>query len=87
MNVAKLNFSADVLHSQQSLKMPNLLHKLAAQAHELWLPCVIFELHFVNSTLCVLHLSEICLCFTFHDIIIVNVICVVNMMAEDEVDT
>ena len=33
--------------------MPNLLHKQAAQAHELGLPCVICELLFVKFTLCI----------------------------------
>ena len=53
VNVAKLNFSANVCHLQQSVKTPNLLHKQAAQAHELGLPCVICELLFVKLTLCI----------------------------------
>ena len=35
------------------METPNLLHKLAAQAHELGLPCVICESHFVKFTLCI----------------------------------
>ena len=35
------------------METPNLQHKLAAQAHELGLPCVICELHFVKFTLCI----------------------------------
>ena len=53
VNVAKLNFSTNVCHLQQSVETPNLWHKLAAQAHELGLPCVILELHFVRPTLCI----------------------------------
>ena len=53
VNVAKLNFSANVCHLQQSVETPNLLHKQAAQAHELGLPCVICELLFVKFTLCI----------------------------------
>ena len=37
------------------VETPNLLHKLAAQTHELRLPLVICELHFVRSTLCIFH--------------------------------
>ena len=55
MNVAKLNSSANVCHLHQSVETPNLQHKLAAQAHELGLPCVIRELHYVKLTLCVFH--------------------------------
>ena len=46
-------FSANVCHLQQSVETPNLLHKQAAQAHELGLPCVICELLFVKFTLCI----------------------------------
>ena len=53
VNVARLNLSANVCHLQQSVETPNLLHKLATQAHELGLPCVICELHFVKFTLCI----------------------------------
>ena len=41
VNVAKLNFSANVCDLQQSVETPNLLHKLAVQAHVFGLPCVI----------------------------------------------
>ena len=38
---------------------PNLLLMLDAQAHEFGVPSVISELHFVNITLCILHLQVI----------------------------
>ena len=50
-----------------------LWHKLAAKAHELGLPCVICELHFVKFTLCIypFHvckynvISHVCMCVSW----------------------
>ena len=55
VNVVKLNFSANIFHLQQFVETPNLYHMLAAQAHELGLPCVICELRFVKITICIFH--------------------------------
>ena len=40
-------------HMQQSVETPNLLHNQAAKVHELGLPYVICESHFVKFTLCI----------------------------------
>ena len=54
------------------------------QAHELGSPCIICELHFVKFTLCIFHLKEIGLLFSCHNIIVVNVICIVIIMVENK---
>ena len=41
------------------------LHKLAALAYELALPCVICESHFVKFALCIFHQCLILLCAYF----------------------
>ena len=54
VSVAKLNFQANIFHLQQSVEASNLLHKLATQAHELGLPCVICKLHLAKRKPCIL---------------------------------
>ena len=48
VNIMKLNFSANVCHLQQSVEMPNMLHKLAAQTHELGLPVLSWNRNLQN---------------------------------------
>ena len=84
VNVAMLNFSTNVCHLQQSEETPSLLHKLAIQAHELGLPCVICELHFVR----LLYIYLIYFyCFLKSNIIVINVICIVIMIVVSKLKT